>query len=210
MKITKHEHALLELTLDHQTLIIDPGVYTAELPEFQNVVGITLSHVHDDHSYLPHIEKLLENHPNAKLFGPLEVAQKLAGFEVQTCFHGDVHQVGNFGIEFFGDLHQEIHRSIPLVQNLAVLVNRKLYYPGDAYTFPEYGFEVLACPSSAPWMKISDLIDYLEELKPKAAFPTHNALLSDHGHALQNGRIKQIVESHGGKFQYLTPGQSWS
>lgn len=207
MKITKHEHAFLQLEQDGQQLLIDPGMYSSELPETNNVVAITLSHVHDDHSFRPHLEELLSRHPDAKVFGPKEVAQKLSGIAVEVCYHGDRHQVGPFVIDFFGYLHQEIHRSIPLVENLAVMVNG-LYYPGDSYTIPEVEVDTLACPSSAPWLKIADVMDFLMVVRPKRAFPTHNALLSDAGHSLQNGRIKEVVEANGGRFDYLLPGES--
>lgn len=206
MRITKHEHAFLQLELQGQQLLVDPGMYSANLPATENVVAITLSHIHDDHSYLPHIEKLMELHPQAKLFGPKEVAEKLSGFEVTVSYHGDRQQIGPFTIDFFGYLHQEIHRSIPIVQNLAVMING-LYYPGDSYTIPETRVKVLACPASAPWLRISDVIDYLVATKPEMVFPTHNALLSEHGHALQNNRIKEVTEQNGGVFRYLEPGQ---
>lgn len=208
MRITKHHHAMLELTLDDKTLVIDPGMYQANLPKLENVVAVVYTHLHDDHAFLPHA-LTLSKHPGVRFFGPAEVANKLQQLEVEVARHGDHQLVGPFELDFSGDLHQEIHRSIPLVQNVAVTVNRKLFYPGDAYTFPDHPFEVLACPSAAPWMKISDLIDYLIELKPKAAFPTHNAILSEHGNALQNSRIKEFVEKHGGEFRYLLPGESW-
>jgi hypothetical protein len=57
-------------------------------------------------------------------------------------------------------------------------------------------------------MKIGDVIDFIELVKPKRAFATHNALLSDSGQALQNNRIKEFVEKHGGVLEYLTPGQT--
>ena len=207
MKITKHEHAFLEVTENSKSLLIDPGMYSPSLPELSEVVAIVLTHVHDDHSFLPHISKIVDHYPKVKIYGPAEVAKKLEGFSVTTCYHGDAIEVEGFHVDFFGDLHQEIHRSIPLVQNLGVLVNKKLYYPGDSYTLPEYPFELLACPSAAPWMKISDLIDFIEALKPKRAFPTHNAILSEEGNALQNGRVREFVEKHGGKFEYLLPGE---
>ena len=56
MKIIKHNHALLELVLDSGTVLIDPGMYQEQLPDFQNVIAVCLTHVHDDHSYLPHIK----------------------------------------------------------------------------------------------------------------------------------------------------------
>lgn len=209
MQITKHQHAMLEITQDDQTLIIDPGMYQAELPRLENVVAVVFTHVHDDHSYLPHAQ-LLGTYPGVRFFGTQEVRDKLVDFDVQVVRHGDHIEVGSFALDFSGDLHQEIHRSIPLVQNVGVTVNRTLFYPGDAYVYPDHPFEILACPSAAPWMQISDLIDYLVELKPKAAFATHNAILSEHGNKLQNSRIKEFVEKQGGEFRYLLPGESWS
>lgn len=208
MEITKHKHALLVVSNAGEQLVVDPGFYST-LPETENVVAITLSHVHDDHSYRPHIEELIARHPEAKLFGTAEVANKLDGLPVIAVSHGDRHEVGTFVLEFFGYLHQEIHRSIPLVENFGLLVNDELYYPGDSYTIPEIKVKTLACPSSAPWLKISDVMDFLAHIKPQRCFPTHNALLSEEGNALQNGRIQEVTESHGGQFRYLMPGDSW-
>lgn len=208
MKITKWQHALLTVEQDGKQLIIDPGMYS-DLPETKDVVAITLSHVHDDHSYQEHLAKLIARHPDAEIFGTEEVRDKLAGFDIQPVYHGDSYQVGPFLLDFYGHLHQEIHRSIPLVQNFGLMVNRELYYPGDSYTIPEIAVQTLACPSSAPWLRISDVIDFLNEVKPKRCFPTHNALLSDAGHQLYNSRIAQITEQHGGEFRFLQPGDSW-
>jgi L-ascorbate metabolism protein UlaG (beta-lactamase superfamily) len=208
MEIRKHEHAFLELSQKGQTLLVDPGLYSEVLPELKEVVGVVYTHLHDDHSFLPHAQQIVKLFPNAQLFGTAEVRVKFEGLAVTAVHHGDHHEVGNFQLDFFGDLHQEIHRSIPLVQNVGVLVNSTLYYPGDSYTICDYPVEVLACPSSAPWLRVGDLIDFLEIQKPKRAFPTHNALLSEAGHALQNNRIREFVEKHGGEFEYLTPGQS--
>jgi len=208
MEITKHKHALLVVSNAGEQLVVDPGFYST-LPETKNVVAITLSHVHDDHSYRPHVEELIARHPEAKLFGTAEVANKLDGLPVIPVSHGDRHEVGTFVLEFFGYLHQEIHRSIPLVENFGLLVNDELYYPGDSYTIPEIKVKTLACPSSAPWLKISDVMDFLAQIKPQRCFPTHNALLSEEGNALQNGRIQEVTESYGGQFRYLMPGESW-
>lgn len=208
MKLTKWDHALLQLELDGAQLIVDPGMYS-ELPETDNVVAITMSHVHDDHSFAGRLTELLARHPEAKLFGTEEVAAKLPDFEIQSVYHGDRYQAGPFTLDFFGYLHQEIHRSIPLVQNFGLMVNSTLYYPGDSYTIPEVSIDVLACPSSAPWLKIADVIDFLNQVRPKRCFPTHNALLSEAGHQLYNSRIEQITTEHGGEFRYLVPGASW-
>lgn len=210
MKITKFEHAFLQVEQSSQQLLIDPGIYSAQLPKLDSVVGIVLTHLHDDHSYLPHIIDIKTQFPTAKIFGPADVAVKLGDIACEVVTHGSHVEVGEFQLDFFGDLHQEIHRSIPLVQNVGVLVNSKLYYPGDSYTQCDYPYEILACPSAAPWMKISDLIDFVDEARPKRAFATHNAILNDNGHQLQNNRIREFVTKHGGEFSYLLPGESIS
>jgi L-ascorbate metabolism protein UlaG (beta-lactamase superfamily) len=185
MRISKYEHALLVLEQSAAQLVIDPGSYS-NLPELQNVVAVVFTHLHDDHTSQEHAQTISRNFPAVKMFGTQEVVEKLTGLDVQAVYHGDHYEVGPFQIDFYGDLHQVIHRSIPLVQNVGVMINSQLYYPGDSYTFPEQSVEILACPTSAPWLRISDVIDFLDLIRPKKCFATHNALLSEQGHALQN------------------------
>lgn len=208
MRISKYEHALLVLEQESAQLVLDPGSYS-NLPELTNVAAVVFTHLHDDHTSVDHAHKIKNKFPEAKIFGTQEVVDKLTGLGVQAVYHGDHYEVGPFQIDFYGDLHQIIHRSIPLVQNVGVMINSTLYYPGDSYTFPEQKVEVLACPTSAPWLRISDVIDFIDLVRPSKCFPTHNALLSEQGHALQNSRVQQIVEKHGGEFRYLLPGESW-
>ncbi|MFY8026632.1 MAG: MBL fold metallo-hydrolase [Aquiluna sp.] len=208
MRISKYEHALLIVEQSAAQLVIDPGSYS-NLPELQNVVAVVFTHLHDDHTSQEHAQTISRNFPAVKMFGTQEVVEKLTGLDVQAVYHGDHYEVGPFQIDFYGDLHQVIHRSIPLVQNVGVMINSRLYYPGDSYTFPEQSVEILACPTSAPWLRISDVIDFLDLIRPKKCFATHNALLSEQGHALQNNRVQQIVEKHGGEFRYLNVGESW-
>ena len=206
MRVSKHEHACLVIEGQGQTLLVDPGMYSQKLPELTNVVALALSHIHDDHSFRPHVEKLLGDFPQIRVFGTQEVAEKLDGLAVEVVYHGDRHQVGPFTLDFHGYFHQEIHSSIALVQNFGLMVNSELYYPGDSYTVPEVQVGTLACPSSAPWLRIGDVIDFLSEVRPRRSFPTHNALLSEHGHKLQNSRIQELTEGFGGEFRYLEVG----
>lgn len=208
MKITKHGHACLELSEGTDSALIDPGSYTEDVSGISNVVAVVITHKHDDHCFESQLEAIRKANPNLLIFGTSEVKERLTDFDVTTVYHGDFYQVGAFKFEFYGDMHQEIHRSIPLIQNVGVFVNDTLYYPGDSYTRPDRGVEVLACPTSAPWLKIGDVMDFLEEVKPRRSFATHNALLSDQGHELNNSRVKLVTEAHGGSFTYLEIGQS--
>jgi L-ascorbate metabolism protein UlaG (beta-lactamase superfamily) len=208
MLITKHGHACLELDLGGKKALIDPGSYTEDVSGTKDVVALVITHSHDDHCFESQVAALVKTNPGIKIFGTSEVAAKLPGFEITTVYHGDFYEVEGFSFEFFGDMHQIIHESIPLIQNTAVMVNGKLYYPGDSYTTPEVPVEVLACPTSAPWLKIGDVMDFVAAVKPKQSFATHNAILSELGHDLNNGRVKLVTEQFGGKFTYLKVGES--
>ena len=208
MKITKRGHACLELEVSGKRALIDPGFYTDDVSGVENVVALVITHSHDDHCSEQQVAGLVLANPGVKIFGTSEVAAKLPSFDVTTVYHGDFYQEQGFSFEFFGDMHQVIHESIPLVQNTGVMVNDSLYYPGDSYTTPEKPVDVLACPTSAPWLRIGDVMDFIAAVKPKQSFATHNALLSDLGHDLNNGRVKLVTEQFGGKFMYLKVGES--
>jgi L-ascorbate metabolism protein UlaG (beta-lactamase superfamily) len=208
VKITKRGHACLELEVSGKRALIDPGFYTDDVSGVENVVALVITHSHDDHCSEQQVAGLVLANPGVKIFGTSEVAAKLPSFDVTTVYHGDLYQEQGFSFEFFGDMHQVIHESIPLIQNTGVMVNDSLYYPGDSYTTPEKPVDVLACPTSAPWLRIGDVMDFIAAVKPKQSFATHNALLSDLGHDLNNGRVKLVTEQFGGKFMYLKVGES--
>ena len=207
MRITKHGHACLELLEANDRLVLDPGSYTEPMTGLANVRAIVITHIHDDHCLESQLDAILETNPNAMIFGTQEVCNRLANYQTTAVHHGDFYEVDGFTLEFFGDLHQEIHRSLPIVQNAGVMVNDKLYYPGDSYTQPDRAVAILACPTSAPWLKIGDVMDFVAAVKPKRSFATHNALLSEYGHALNNGRVKLVTEQGGGTFEYLQVGE---
>lgn len=208
MQITKLEHACLVLEQDNQRIILDPGAYTRPVGEYQNVVAVVITHMHDDHCNEAQLEAILASNPSAVIYGTDEVCKRLANFKTTPVHHGDYFTHGSFTVEFFGDMHAEIHRSIPLIQNCGVMFNDKLYYPGDSYTQPDRAVTLLACPTSAPWLKIGDVMDFVAAIKPQRTIATHNVHLSEIGHELNNGRVKLVTESGGGTFEYLTPGQS--
>lgn len=213
MQITKLEHACLVLEKGNQRIILDPGSYTRPVGDYSNVSAVVVTHMHDDHCNEAQLESIIKTNPNVVIYGTDEVCQRLATNDFArdktvAVHHGDFYTHGEFSLEFFGDLHAEIHRSIPLIQNCGVMINDKLYYPGDSYTQPDRKVELLACPTSAPWLKIGDVMDFVTAIKPGRSFATHNVHLSEIGHELNNGRVKLVTEAGGGVFEYLLPGQS--
>ena len=208
MQITKLEHACLILEENDKRVIVDPGSYTRPVSEFKNVVAVVITHMHDDHCSEAQLEAILATNPGAVIYGTDEVCKRLSHLKTIAVHHGDFYTHDEFTLEFFGDMHAEIHRSIPLIQNCGVMVNHKLYYPGDSYTQPDRQVALLACPTSAPWLKIGDVMDFVAAVKPARSFATHNVHLSEIGHDMNNGRVKAVTEAGGGTFEYLKPGQT--
>ena len=208
MLLTKYEHACLELEENGQLLIIDPGVYSRAMDDKHNVAAIVITHQHDDHCWEEQLERIIALNPDVPILAPSDVCERLKGYQTTAVYHGDHYELGGFTIDFFGDLHEVIHRSIPVIQNRGVLVNNRLYYPGDSYTTPDCPVEYLAVPTSAPWLRIAEVIDFVAEVKAKHTFATHNIHLSEFGHAMNNSRVKATAEANGGDFQFLEPGES--
>ena len=208
MKITKQGHACLIFEDAGKKLILDPGAYTEPLDSLCDVVAVVITHAHDDHCFEAQLDRLLVNNPDLQIYGTPQVKTRLANYNVTAVYHGDYYPVGPFTVEFFGDLHAEIHRSIPIIENRGVFVNDKVYYPGDSFTLPDRPVELLAVPTSAPWLKVGEIMDFVQAVHHKKSIATHNALLSEFGHNLNNGRVKAITESKGGQFTYLLSGES--
>src|SRR4051812_26087496 len=165
MKVTKYEHATLLLSVGDDTLVIDPGMFLSAV-DFGNVAAIVITHEHGDHWTPDQLGRILEKNPNAVIYGPEGVKTAASGFEVTAVKAGDTIEAGPFTLTFFGEKHAVIHESIPVIDNLGVLVNDELYYPGDSYTVPDVEVGTLAAPIGAPWLKIGEAMDFVLAVKP--------------------------------------------
>ena len=222
LKLTKLEHAALVLELDGSKLIVDPGVFTRPLADsvdgiagLEKTVAIVLTHEHGDHWTPDQLNGILAKAPGIPIFAPSGVAQAVGpDFDVTIVNGGDEVTAGPFTLTFFGEKHAVIHSSIPVIDNVGVLVSSPLtastlYYPGDSFTVPTgIDVDVLAVPVGAPWLKIAEVIDFVLEVKPRRSFATHEMVLSDAGKGMGGERIAWATEHDGGSFITLTPGET--
>ena len=208
MKLTKFEHSCLVLEKGSATLVIDPGAFTTPLSDLNGVVAIVITHEHPDHWTPEQLKRILDRNPDARILGPAGVAAAALDFAVETVKDGDHFQIEPFDLKFFGEKHAVIHESIPVVDNVGVLVDDDLYYAGDSYTLPGVPVRPLATPAGAPWLKIGDVMDYVLAIAPKRSFPVHEAVLSQIGKTMTNGRIEAVTQRGGGEFFVLEAGES--
>ncbi|AXA95670.1 MULTISPECIES: MBL fold metallo-hydrolase [unclassified Microbacterium] len=209
MRVTKHEHACLRLERDGSQLIIDPGSFTLPLQDLAGTVGVVLTHQHQDHWTPEHLGAIREHSPDVPIYGPQGVADAAADFDITVVAPGDSVSVGPFSLRFFGGRHAVIHESIPVIDNVGVLVDDEFYYPGDSFSAPD-GVDVrlLAAPVGAPWLKIGEAIDFVLAVRPEHAFATHDMTLSPIGLDMHRGRLQWATEQGGGRFRPLDPGDA--
>ncbi|MFJ9700536.1 MULTISPECIES: MBL fold metallo-hydrolase [Streptomyces] len=180
MKLTKKAHACVRLEKDGQTLVIDPGGFS-EQDAALGADAILVTHEHPDHFDEDRLRAGMEANPAAEIWTLRSVAGQLsAAFpgRVHTVGHGDTFTAAGFEVEVHGELHAVIHPDIPRVTNIGFLVDGSVFHPGDALTVPGRPVETLFLPVMAPWNKISEVIDYVREVKPLRAVDVHDALLT--------------------------------
>ena len=204
MILTKYEHACFTLEKDGKLLVVDPGGYTTDLGSPENVVAIVVTHEHPDHFDPAALGALIAHNPDAVIYGHENITKQFGDtLPHQAVRAGDTITAGPFSMEFFGGEHAVIHESMPAVANLGVMIDNTVYYPGDSFTKPEKAVRVLALPVAAPWLKMSEVIDYVLAVKPRVAFPTHDAILSPAGITLVDRLLPTFIKSYGGSYQRM-------
>lgn len=204
MKLTKYEHACFTIEKDDQLLVVDPGGFTTDFMPPTNVVAIVITHEHGDHLDQTHVAAIIDQNHTAIIVAHPSITTHIKSFQTRSVLPGDHSTVGVFDLTFYGGDHAVIHPDIPAVANLGVLINEHVYYPGDSFTRPNVPVDVLALPIAAPWLKLSESVDFIREVKPRLAFPTHDAVLSDTGKDLADRILPQLLEKHSIVYQRIT------
>ncbi|MFF8289959.1 MBL fold metallo-hydrolase [Streptomyces sp. NPDC016309] len=207
MKLTKKSHACIRLEKDGRTLVVDPGGFS-EQDAALGADAVLVTHEHPDHFDEGRLRAALEADPAVEVWTLRSVAEQLsAAFpgRVHTVGHGDTFSAAGFDVQVHGELHAVIHPDIPRITNIGFLVDGSLFHPGDALTVPDHPVETLMLPVMAPWNKISEVIDYVREVKPRRAIDIHDALLTDLARPIYDRQIGALGGADHGR---LTPGDS--
>ncbi|WP_329269044.1 MBL fold metallo-hydrolase [Streptomyces sp. NBC_01451] len=207
MKLTKKSHACIRLEKNGQTLVLDPGGFSEE-DAAAGADAILVTHEHVDHFDEGRLRAALDANPAAEIWTLAAVADQLsAAFpgRVHTVGHGDTFTAAGFDVQVHGELHAVIHPDIPRITNVGYLVDGAVFHPGDALTVPDQPVDTLLLPVMAPWNKLSEVVDYVREVKPRRAYDIHDALLTD----LALPIYDRLVGGLGGaEHVRLTPGAS--
>jgi L-ascorbate metabolism protein UlaG (beta-lactamase superfamily) len=108
---------------------------------------------------------------------------------------GEEFEVNGVKVGIYGSNHAVIHPSIPGIENVGYLIAGRFFYPGDNFTDPGVPVEILALPIGAPWLKVSEVIDYVMAVRPKIAIPVHDAVLAMP--AMNAGIVERFAQPQG-------------
>jgi L-ascorbate metabolism protein UlaG (beta-lactamase superfamily) len=184
MKLTKHEHACVVFEKDGESIVIDPGAFSAEAGDIiGGASAILITHEHFDHVNEAAITAALAARPDLRVYAPSSLAGMFGAHEGQftAVSAGDSLTAGGFSVSVHGTTHAVIHPDIPTVSNVGYFVDESVYHPGDAYYVPEVRVGTLLLPTSGPWMKLGEAADYVRAVRPEAVVQIHEMLLSDIG-----------------------------
>src|SRR5262249_3569783 len=184
MRLIKFTHACVRLESEGRHLLLDPGTW-AEDAAFDGATDVLITHEHADHV---DVDRLVAAHARSPLtvHAPAPVAAMLGalGSAVHTVTLGEELTASGFHVKAVGGKHAVIYNGIPDCANLGYVVDGAVYHPGDSLFVPDGPVETLLVPTSAPWLKLAEAIEFLQAVKPTRAFSIHDAMLSERGEGL--------------------------
>jgi len=203
MELTKYEHACFTVEKDGKTIVVDPGAFTTDFSVPEQVVAVIITHEHGDHLDTDQLSEIVAKNPDTVILAPQDVTAKLSTFETRTVHGGDSFALSGFDLDFYGDDHAVIHPDMHKAQNVGVLIEDRLYFPGDSFAVPDKSVDTLALPVSAPWMKVSEAIEFMKTIGARLTFPTHDALLSSIGKDVTDRMIGSFAETAGTEYRRI-------
>ncbi|APA95432.1 MBL fold metallo-hydrolase [Nocardia seriolae] len=208
MRIAHFGHSCILVEMDGVRILFDPGTFSHGFEGITGLDAIAVTHQHPDHICPNRIQALIDANPQARLLSDPQTAL-MRGEPWEPVHAGNILKVGNVQITGGGGRHAVIHPDIPVIDNTVFQLGTpenpaRLVHPGDSLWVPPTPVEVLAIPAVAPWMRISEAVDYLRAVNPMAAFPIHFGIIAPEAQGIYFGRLNEMGPSNT-EFKIIEP-----
>ncbi|WP_158018325.1 MBL fold metallo-hydrolase [Mycobacterium basiliense] len=199
MQLTHFGHSCLLAEFGQTSVLFDPGSFAHGFEGITGLAAILITHQHPDHVDVARLPALLDTNPGAVLYADPQTTAQL-GAPCQEVHVGDELSVGQLTIRAVGGRHAVIHPEIPVIENISYLIDdgdhrARLMHPGDALFVPDEPVDILATPAAAPWMKISEAVDYLRAVAPARAVPIHQGIIAPDARGIYYGRLSEMTST---------------
>ncbi len=199
MELTHFGHSCLLASFPGTRILFDPGNFSHGFEGITGLSAILITHQHPDHADPARLPALVEANPGAALYADPQTAAQLGG-AWRAVHAGDEFSVDRLTIRGVGGRHAVIHPEVPVIDNISYLVGdgehaARLMHPGDALFVPGEPVHVLATPAAAPWMKISEAVDYLRAVAPTHAVPIHQGIIASQARGIFYGRLTEMTKT---------------
>jgi L-ascorbate metabolism protein UlaG (beta-lactamase superfamily) len=212
MRIFKHGHSCVRLETGDVAVVIDPGMFTAP-DALDGATAVLVTHEHPDH-WTPDLLRATD----APVFTIGAVAGQIRDHapdvaeRVTVVAPGDRLDVG-MPVEVIGEKHAVIHPELPHFDNSGYLIEADgttVFHPGDALTVPDRTADVLMLPVSAPWLKVSECIDYARTMGVRRSVAIHDAMYSEAGLRIVDGHLNRFLAPREQEYVRLQAGEELS
>ncbi|MGY2873074.1 L-ascorbate metabolism protein UlaG (beta-lactamase superfamily) [Marmoricola sp. URHA0025 HA25] len=209
MRFFKHGHACVRLETEGRRIVIDPGTFTSA-DALDGATAVLVTHEHADH-WTPDQLRATD----APVFTIAAVAAQIreqapdVAERVTVVVPGQSLDVG-VPVEVVGEKHAVIHPELPHFDNSGYLLTVEgvtIFHPGDSLTVPPRAPDLLLLPVSAPWLKVSEAIDYGREVGAPRSLAIHDAIYSAAGLGVVDGHLGRFLGARGLEYVRLQPGE---
>lgn len=207
MQIVHFGHACVLLDTGSARFLLDPGTFASGFDDLRDLDAIMITHQHVDHLDAQRLPALARANPNATLIVDPGSAGEIATLELtaNVMRPGESVEIAGTAVHAVGGDHAVIHPEVPVVPNVGYVIgDGAFYHPGDCLVVPEQRIEVLCVPAAAPWLKLSEAVEFERAVAPRLALPIHEAMLTELGQRVTYHRLAELAP-RGTEFRRLTP-----
>jgi L-ascorbate metabolism protein UlaG (beta-lactamase superfamily) len=198
MELTKFGHSCVRIDDGDRSLVIDPGSFSDVAAALDGVHAVLITHEHADHLDVDAVRGALAADPRLQLFAPPSVVARFdAGEQAVAVGPGESFDAAGFSVRTLGGQHAVIHPQIPVIANVAYDVAGLVLHPGDSFVVPLEPVNTLLLPTTAPWSKISEVLDYAITVRAAHTLPIHDGLVNDRFDGLLRRNAEVVAGPYG-------------